>query len=253
MRQSVHFVMACSLASLVLGPCSATATDLPWTYVEGGYVLVDADESVNVENPKQSLVGEVTTDKDSGFYLGGSWRVAKRWHVFATFEDANQKADLDGTVPEGDVSSGGDFDLNRWRLGVGYALPMSERWDLYGRVSLDYSVANGVGFARQRVVDPENPEQIQAPPLPGDDANDTGVGAEIGVRIDLPSRLDGSAWLRYTSVGDLGFDRSYSAEFDSDVLGGVELHWRIGNKFGLEAGYEYGEISTLNLGARFIL
>jgi hypothetical protein len=250
MSHRVHPVPTAVLACLILGPVPAVATDLPWTYLEAGYVQVDADASAGVENPKHDLVGEVSTDSDSGFYLGGAWAVAKRWHVFATYEEGSQDAELKGTIPDGEFTNDGDLDLIRLRIGVGYTLPMSDRWDLYGRLSFDYSEADSLGFARRSALDPSD---FDVPGLPGDDADDQGIGAELGLRLDLPSRLDAAAWLRYTSVGELGFERDYSAEFDDDILGGVELHWTIGNKFGIEAGYEYGEISTFNLGARFIL
>ena len=85
------------------------------------------------------------------------------------------------------------------------------------------------------------------------DEDDYGFGAQVGARMALWRRLDGEAWVRYTSVGELGIERDYSGEFDDDILGGVLLHWTIGNRFGLEAGYEFGEITTWNLGARFEL
>ena len=253
MLHRVHSLRLAALACLSLGAGLASATDLPWTYLEGGYVSVDADESANVENPKQSLVGEAETDRESGFYLGGAWAVARRWHVFASYEEASQDVDLEGTIPAGEITNSDDIDLILLRVGVGYTLPMSERWDVYARLSFDYAEADSLGFGRRPALDPTNPDEIDVPGLPGNDADDQGVGAELGIRVDLISRLDAAAWVRYTSVGDLGFDRDYGAEFDDDVLGGLELHWTIGNQFGIEAGYEYGSISTFNLGARFIL
>jgi hypothetical protein len=250
MSHRVHWVPTAVLACLILGPVPAVATDLPWTYLEGGYVAVDADASGRVENPKHDLTGEVSTGDESGFYLGAAWAVAKRWHVFAYYEEASQDVELKGTIPAGEITNDGDIDLVLLRVGVGYTLPMSETWDVYGRVSFDYAEADSLGFSRRPAL---GPTDLGVPGFPGNDTDDQGVGAELGLRIDLTSRLDAAAWLRYTSVGELGFERDFSAEFDDDILGGVELHWTIGNQFGIEAGYEYGEISTFNLGARFIL
>jgi hypothetical protein len=249
---------------------SASAADLDYTYLEAGFGKYDADESGTVANPKKDLIGEVTTDDESGFYLGGSWQFTGRWLVFAHYSEANQDATLKGTGDDGiggtaDVNQDGDFDLNRLRAGVGYVRPMSERWDLYGRLSVDYIQMDSVGFAstpaRQAIPpDPDAEPPVEGRPavpgvpgVPGNDEDDVGFGAQIGARMALWRQLDGEAWVRYSSVGDLSIERDYSGDFDDDLLGGIELHWLIGNRFGVEATYEYGEITTWSVGARFHL
>ena len=249
---------------------TATAADLDYTYLQAGFGKTDADESASVVNPKKDFVGDVATDDESGFYLGGSWQFADRWLVFAHYSEASQDASLKGTGDDGiggtaEVSRDGDVDLNRFRAGVGYVMPMSERWDLYGRLSLDYIEADSVGFPsippRPEVpADPDaeppvagRPAVPGVPGVPGNDEDDIGFGAQLGARVALWRRLDGEVWVRYTSVGDLSFKDDYSGDFDDDILGGVELHWLIGNRFGLEATYEYGEITTWSVGARFHL
>ena len=237
MRHSFPSVFAIAATATFLMAGGAGASDLSYTYLKGGAVGVDVDQSAGVANPKNGLVGEVSTEDDKGFYLGASWAVRDRWLVFADYQDASQDISLKGTRPGAVINSDGDFDLIRLSLGVGYVKPMSESWDLYGRLSFEYAEADSLGF----------------PGLPGDDSDDNGFGAQIGARMDLWRRLDGEAYVRYTSVGDMSIERDYSASFDDDVLGGVQLHWSIGNNFGLEAGYEFGEITTWNLGARFEL
>jgi hypothetical protein len=224
-------------AAVLAWAAQAAASDLRYTYLEGGWVGVDSDASGNVSNPRNGLTGEVSTDNESGWYVGGSWAVSRRWHVFGQYQDASQDISLRGTRPSGAVSEAGNFDLIRIRAGVGYALPMGEGWDLYGRLSYDYTGVDSLGF----------------PGLPGDDSDDHGFGAQIGARFALTRRFDVEGWLRYTSVGDPGIQRDLSFEFDDDVLGGAAARWLIGNGFVLEGGYEYGEMKTFNLGARFLL
>ena len=237
---------------------SASAADLDYTYLQAGFGKTDADESAAVVNPKKDFVGDVATDDESGFYLGGSWQFTDRWLVFAHYAEASQDVSLKGSGDDGlggtaEVSRDGDFDLNRFRAGVGYIKPMSERWDLYGRLSLDYIEADSVGFPSIPAVKDPPPVRPGVPGVSGNDEDDIGFGAQLGARVALWRQLDGEAWVRYSSVGDLSFERDYSADFDDDILGGVELHWLIGNKFGLEATYEYGEITTWSVGARFHL
>jgi hypothetical protein len=254
MRHRTPRVFATAALVTLAAAGTAAGSDLSYTYLRGGAAGVDVDTSANVANPKKELVGEVSTDSDTAYYLGASWEIANRWHVFADYQEGGQDVTLKGTGSDGvggivDVDRGGDFNLTRFRVGVGYVKPMSQRWDLYGRLSLDYAEADNVGFTSI----PANADRglPGEPGIPGDDEDDYGFGAEIGARMALWRSLDGTAWVRYTSVGDLGFGEDFSAEFDDDVLGGVQLHWLIGNKFGLEAGYEYGEIATWTVGARF--
>jgi len=237
MRHCFPSVFAIAAAATFLAASGVAASDLSYTYLKGGGVGVDVDQSGSVANPKNGLVGEVSTDNETGYYVGASWAVRDRWLVFADFQDASQDISLIGTRPGAVVKSDGDFDLKRLSLGVGYVKPMGESWDLYGRLSFEYAEADSLGFQG----------------LPGDDSDDNGFGTQIGARMALWRRLDGEAWVRYTSVGEMTFERDFSASFDDDFLGGFELHWSIGNNFGLEAGYEIGEITTWNLGARFEL
>ena len=249
---------------------TATASDLDYTYLQAGFGKWDADESGSVVNPKKDFVGEVTTDDESGFYLGASWQFADRWLVFAHYSEASQDASLKGMGDDGiggiaDVSRDGDFDLNQLRAGVGYVKPMGERWDLYGRLSIDYIEMDSVGFPSipPRQAEPPDPDADPpfpgrpavpgVPGVPGNDEDDVGFGAQIGARMALWRRLDAEAWVRYSSVGDLSIESDYSGDFDDDILGGVELHWLIGNKFGVEGGYEYGEIASWYVGGRFHL
>ena len=55
--------------------------------------------------------------------------------------------------------------------------------------------------------------------------------------------------LRYTSVGDVAGDGSDA--FDSDLLVGVNGRWYVRPDLALVAGYEFGKITTVNVGLRY--
>lgn len=80
------------------------------------------------------------------------------------------------------------------------------------------------------------------------DADDSGLGAELGVTWAATPSLHLQGHARYTAVG--GIASGGSDPFESDVLIGVNGRWYFRPSIALVAGYEYGKITTLNLGVR---
>ena len=81
------------------------------------------------------------------------------------------------------------------------------------------------------------------------DGDETGAGGEVGVIwAATPSfHLQGHA--RYTAVGDVV---SVGADtVDADTLFGLTGRWYFQPGFALVTGYEFGKITTVNVGVRF--
>lgn len=211
--------------AMALGlPLAASAQELDFNYLEANYVNVDADFSDSFTDEDGTF--SLETDSDDGFQIGGAWEVWETLHLFGEYSTASQ----DVKVSDGTGSATGDFDVIRWRLGVGYAMPTSDVMSVYGRVSYDYIEFDDFGAGLGST-------------------DDSGVGAELGLLWAVMPQLHLQPYVRYTAVGEV--DPEKSDTFDSDVLVGGQARWFFTENFALQAGYEYGEIATWNIGGRF--
>jgi len=127
---------------------------------------------------------ELETDSGGGF-IGGAWQFWENLHLFGEYSSASQ--DLE--VSDGVDTVEGDFDVVRWRIGVGYAYPFSPTTAFYGRVSFDNAEL----------------KDVQVP----------------GFNLDT--------------------------DIDEDGIG----RWYFRPGIALVTGYEYGQITTWNVGVRF--
>lgn len=97
---------------------AATAGDLSYTWLEGGYVRSDRD----------------ALGSGNGFGVRGSGAITDTLHFFGGYERSDQD----------------EVDLANWRAGVGYNLAVGDNVDLVGRVSYeraDYDfLGDGDGF-----------------------------------------------------------------------------------------------------------
>ncbi|HKY23079.1 MAG TPA: hypothetical protein VJM31_17825, partial [Vicinamibacterales bacterium] len=142
-------------------PAAAGARDLGFTYLEGGVVagFVNDVEEFGTDNGNTL---ELETDSGSGGFLGGAWQFWENMHLFGEYGLASQ--DLE--VSDGIDTVEGDFDLVRWRIGVGYAYPFSPTMAFYGRLSFDNAELKDV--------------QVAGFDLDAD-VDDDGVGGEVGL------------------------------------------------------------------------
>jgi len=106
------------------GIASAQASDLSYTYAEGGFARVDID----------------SIDEGDGYFVGGSLGIGTNWLGFIEY----------GTA-EFDVG-GAQADVDELQLGFGGHFPMSEGVDFIGRLayvdqSVDVSTPFGSGSA----------------------------------------------------------------------------------------------------------
>jgi hypothetical protein len=226
-----HTKLALAVAVALGAPAAAGAQDLGFNYLEGGIVagfVNDVEESGTITDNGSTL--ELETDSGSGGFIGGAWQFGKNMHLFGEYALTSQ--DLE--VSDGIDTVEGDFDLVRWRVGVGYAYPFSPTMAFYGRLSFDSAELKDV--------------QVTGFNLDVD-ADDDGIGGEVGMLWAATPVIHLQGHVRYTSVGAVTTDGS--GTFDSDTLIGVNGRWYFRPDFALVTGYEFGGITTWNVGVRF--
>ncbi|MCK7594656.1 outer membrane beta-barrel protein [Pseudomarimonas salicorniae] len=219
-------------AALALGATAPSgAQDLGFTYVEGGIIagfVNDVENSGTINGAGSAL--ELETDAGGGGFIGGAWQFGERFHLFGDYSSTSQ--DLE--VSDGSSTVEGDFDLVRWRIGVGYAYPISDATRFYGRLSFDNAELDNVKVAGFDLAA---------------DLDDDGLGGELGMIWAATPDIQVQGHLRYTSVGEVAGGGSDA--FDSDILVGLNGRWFFRPGIALITGYELGKITTWNVGLRF--
>ncbi|EHR40688.1 hypothetical protein [Alishewanella jeotgali] len=228
MLKPQRMIMAIIAVSLA-GPVMARSGDIGFTYIEGGIVggFVNDIETSGAVTGTVPL--DLESDADGGGFIGGAWQFGSQMHLFGEYASLGQELE----IRSGTNTAAGEYDVTRWRIGVGYQYPVSETLAYYGRLSLDqleFKDARAEGFNLDV------------------DADDSGIGAEIGVIWAATQTVHLQGHARYTAVG--GIASSGSDPFESDVLIGANGRWYLRPNIALVAGYEYGKITTLNVGLR---
>jgi hypothetical protein len=223
-----HRMLTLAVAVALGAPAAAGAQDFSFTYLEGGYVagfVNDVEESGTFPDTL-----EIETDSGGGGFIGGAWQFSENMHLFGEYSSASQ--DLEFT--DGIDTFGGDFDVVRWRVGVGYAYPFSPTAIFYGRLSFDNAELKDVRVAGFNL---------------DADVDDDGIGGEVGMIWAATPAFHLQGHVRYTSVGAVATEGSDT--FDSDTLLGLNGRWYFRPDIALITGYEYGKITTWNVGVRF--
>lgn len=238
------YTLALALGAALAVPAAAQAVSgSNFNYAYINFVMVDVDYSQRFIDMQGNEVGRLESDSDSGFEIAGSWEFYEGFHLFGLYHTADQELEARGILEINPLSTPsvtqkGSFELNRYRVGLGYAYPISPEFDLYGRVTYDNAEIASVKLGDLRL----------------GDIDDSGVGAEVGAVYTLSPQFQFVGNARYTSVGELSSktnsDDDLVAEFDSDFLFGLGARWYITERFGLQVGYETGTWTTLNLGGR---
>ena len=225
-----HRMFALTVVAALGAPTAAGAQDLRFTYLEGGYIagfVNDVEESGAFTD---NGTFELETDSGGGGLIGGAWQFRENLHLFGEYSLTSQKLE----ISDGINTDEGDFDVVRWRLGVGYAYPVSPTASFYGRLSF-----NNAEFKDVRVAGFD----LDA------DADDDGIGGEVGMIWAPTPVLHLQGHVRYTSVGEVVTEGSDT--FDSDTLVGLNGRWYFRPDIAFITGYEFGKITTWNLGVRF--
>lgn len=229
---STHHRKIVLAVALALGaPAVAGAQDRGFTYLEGGFIagfVNDVEDSGTIAGDGSAL--DLETDAGGGGFISGAWQFGENMHVFGAYSSASQ--DLE--VSDGVDTVEGDFDVVRWRVGVGYAYPVSPVLDLYGRLSLDNAEFKDVKVAGFNL---------------DADVDEDGIGGEVGMIWAVKPAIHLQGHLRYTSVGEVAAEGSDA--FDSDILVGLNGRWYFRSDLALVTGYELGKITTWNVGVRF--
>ncbi len=224
-------MLALAVAVALGAPAAAGAQDLSFTYLEGGFIagfVNDVEDSGTITDNGSTL--ELETDSGGGGFIGGAWQFRNNLHLFGEYALTSQ--DLE--VSDGIDTVEGDFDLVRWRIGVGYSYPFSPTIAFYGRLSFDNVELKDVKVAGFNL---------------DVDADDNGIGGEVGAIWAATPVIHLQGHVRYTSVGSVSTDGS--GAFDADTLIGLNGRWYFRPDIALIAGYEFGGITTWNLGVRF--
>jgi len=223
-------MLALAVVAALGAPTAAGAQDLGFTYLEGGFIagFVNDVEESGAFTDNGTI--ELETDAGGGGFIGGALQFWDNMHLFGEYSSASQ--DLE--ISDGIDTDEGDFDVVRWRIGVGYAYPFSSTASFYGRLSFDSAEFKDVRVAGF---------DLDA------DADDDGIGGEVGMIWAATPVLQLQGQVRYTSVGEVVTEGSDT--FDSDTLVGLNARWYIRPNIALITGYEFGKITTWNVGARF--
>ena len=226
-----HRMIAVAVAFALGAPAAAGAQDLDFTYIEGGFIagfVNGVEDSGTITGSGDAL--ELETDAGGGGFFSGAWQFGENMHLFGAYSSASQDLEVSDDIDTVE----GDFDVLRWRIGVGYAYPVSPRMGVYGRLSFDNAEFKDVkvsGFNLDANVDED------------------GIGGEAGVIWAATPEIHLQGHLRYTSVGEVANEGSDA--FDSDILVGLNGRWYFRPDIALVTGYELGKITTWNVGVRF--
>lgn len=133
------------LAAALAAPMVAQANDqLSYSYIEFDYLHVNPDDF----------------DSEDGFGLRGSAAISPNFHVFGGYENV----DFSG------------FDIDSYRVGLGYNTPINNTVDFVGRVAW---------------------EKVDIGPF-----DDDGFSVEAGVRAAMGPNFEGGAAVRYVDFDD---------------------------------------------------
>ncbi|MDT0582097.1 MULTISPECIES: hypothetical protein [Alteromonadaceae] len=229
MKNNSALLLVLAIFTILFNNGMAQASDIGFTHIEGGIIggFVNDIETSEVIMGSDPL--DLESDADGGGFVSGAWQFSNQMHLFGEYASLGQELEIRTDIN----TAAGEYDVVRWRLGVGYQYNVSETLAYYARLSLDQlelKDANVEGFNLDI------------------DAEDSGVGSEIGVIWAAAPTFHLQGHARYTAVGDVA--TSGSDPFETDVLIGVNGRWSFLPNMALITGYEFGKITTFNIGMR---
>jgi hypothetical protein len=225
-----HRILVIAVVVALGAPAAAGAEDPGFTYLEGGYIAGFVNDVEESGTFTENGTFQLETDSGGGGFIGGAWQFWENVHVFGEYSSTSQELE----ISDGIDTDEGDFDVVRWRIGIGYAYPFSPAASFYGRLSFDNTELKDVRVAGF---------DLDA------DVDDDGIGGEVGMIWAATEALRLQGHVRYTSVGEVVTEGSDA--FDSDTLVGLNGRWDFRPNIAFITGYEFGKITTWNLGVRF--
>jgi hypothetical protein len=180
-------------ATLAFAPLFARAEGPSYSFVEAGYVVTDIDDF---------------DEEFDGFVVRGSFEFVENWFLYARY--------LDQSAEVFDI----DVDATQAALGVGYAFPLTEAMDLYGK--LGYTEVEFDVF--------------------GESLDDDGYELSVGLRGSVMEQLELEGALNYFDLSDSGDDTSL----------GLAARWYFMPQFALGIEGEFGDdANSYGVGVRW--
>lgn len=193
---------------LAVAPFAASAGDLRYSYIEGGYA------QLNQELPDVDLGGGMVAQIDdieaSGFQISGSVEVGASFYLFGGYKSGSD--DVNVTIPG--FSGSADIDLTQFNAGVGYHHGLTERTDLITEVSYIRTDAEAGGASTDAAAD------------------DARISA--GVRGLMTDSFEG--WLKANYTDGDAYDGEFSAT--------VGAQFKFNQTWGIVGEAEFGDSSS---------
>jgi hypothetical protein len=191
----MRFKFASALAaSAAFVPFLAQAEGLSYSYLDAAYLNTDIDRF---------------DEEVDGFALRGSYEVTDNVFVFAGYAD------------QGTSVAGLDIDLQTYNLGLGYAWPLGEALDVYGKAGYVSAQADVQGLG---------------------DADDDGYSLAVGLRGRAVEQLELEGAVSYVDLSDSGDDTTLDL--------GARWYFTPQFAFGVEGSFG-DDASTYGLGVRW--
>jgi Outer membrane protein beta-barrel domain len=190
------YVLAMLAATLAFAPLAASAEGPSYSFVEAGYIVTDIDDF---------------DDEFDGFGLGGSFEFVENWFVYASY--------LDQSAEIFDV----DVDSTGFDVGFGYAFPLTETMDLYGK--LGYTEVEIEAF--------------------DESVDDDGYALGLGLRAIVIEQLELEGSINYVDLSDSGDDTAFGLAarwyfLPQFALGLEGAFSDDANSYGVSARWEFG-------------
>ncbi len=185
-------------ASLALPLAAAAGDNVTYSYADLAYMTTDIDG--------------VDEDLD-GFALRGSFEITDQVFMFGSYTDQSAE------------SGGADVDYTTFTLGGGYAWPLSDSADLYGKL----------GYTSAEV-------DVSVPGFGGLSVDDDGFLLGMGVRGRVAQQFELEGAVNYFDYSESGSDTSL----------GAAARWFFTDQFSAFAEGEFGDdVSTYGIGMRW--
>jgi hypothetical protein len=190
------YILALLAATLSIAPPLARADGPSYSFVEAGYLVTDIDDF---------------DEEFDGFAVGGSFEIVENWFVYAGYLD--QSAEFFGV----------DVDATEFDVGFGYAFPLTDAMDLYGRVG--YTEVEIEAF--------------------DESVDDDGYVLSVGLRASVTEQLELQGAVNYVDLSDSGDDTSlglaarwyFLPQFALGIQGGFGDD---ANSYGASVRWEFG-------------
>jgi hypothetical protein len=180
------FILAMLTAMLAFAPLLARAEGPSYSFLDAGYVVTDIDDF---------------DDEADGYLLRGSFEFVENWFLYARYLD--QSVEVFGT----------DVDATQMALGVGYAWPLTDAMDLYGKVGYTEAEVDASGMGS---------------------FDDDGYELSLGLRGNVMEQLELEGAVNYTDLSDTG---------DSTALG-IAARWYFVEQFAVGVEGEFSDDAT---------